>query len=101
MKLNKQEQYISELASNLTELKLSIADDLRHESIEWYLNNHIDDYLNTLESIGSKQDIQSTVYTFSRFCTDTMDWDSSLYKECVVIMKLGTKLSKSVELKGA
>lgn len=64
------------------------------ESLEWYTINNLRDYRGTLEADSSKQEIDNATRAFIRFCTESMDWGTPLYKACMAISALGEKLTK-------
>ena len=65
------------------------------ESLEWYLLNNLRDYRRTLQSGSSPLEIGNATRALVRFCTESMDWSSPLYKSCMEITALGGKLAKS------
>lgn len=81
-----------QLASLLSEVEHRLP---KNDSLEWYLANQIRRYIVALESSTSKQEIENATAMFSRFCTESMDWDTSLYKKCAAITASGTKLAKT------
>lgn len=64
------------------------------ESLEWYLANQVRKYVSALDAAGSAQDVENCTAVFSRFCTESMDWDTALYKRCAEATALGFKLAK-------
>jgi hypothetical protein len=65
------------------------------ESVEWYLINQVRTFSGSLDAAKSKQDIENCTGVFSRFCAESMDWDTDLYKKCTEITALGFKLAKA------
>lgn len=96
--MSTQKQLQTELTTNLNNMKEEIqSKNAKRESLEWYLLNNIELYLRSLDSAKSYRDFDNAVSIFSRFCTESMDWDAPLYKSCTNITKLGFKLSKLVK----
>lgn len=65
-------------------------------SLQWYLKNNLNDYKAVLEANSSARDIQNASKAFLHFCTESMDWDNPLYKECCKLAEAGMKLSKNL-----
>jgi hypothetical protein len=90
---------MSELKENLGCQLAELLDEMESlkpigESLEWYLINQIKKLISALGDAKSTQDIQNCVGVFSRFCTESMDWDTDLYRKCTEITALGFKLAK-------
>ncbi len=84
-----------ELTEKLNELqKQLIEQDIEEGSLEMYLLNHVNKFLNSLMEAASAQDVDNAASIFSRFCTESMDWDMPLYKQCTAITDRGFKLAK-------
>jgi len=61
---------------------------------EWYLFNNTIKYIYSLKTVNTPSDIKNAAITYGMFCTESMDWDTELYKECVALMKMGHKLAR-------
>jgi hypothetical protein len=66
-----------------------------HESLEWYLLNNLEEYRSALEVSRSKLETDNATRMFCRFCTESMDWETPLYKSCMEIASMGWKLANS------
>lgn len=64
------------------------------ESLEWYLQNNLNSLRRNLVSAGTKRDITNAARAFTRFCTESMDWNTELYRKCTVITELAFRLGK-------
>jgi hypothetical protein len=67
-----------------------------HESIEWYLVNNLHDYLKILREKPNSKAIGDASRALSRFCTDSLDWDTAVYKTCSAIASEGHRIAKIV-----
>lgn len=65
------------------------------ESLEWYLRNNLIDYLEDLKKIESPGDLKICTRILSRFCVESMDWDTPLFKRCTKITEIGLKIAKN------
>lgn len=65
------------------------------ESLEWYLKNNLNDYLSSVERASTPNDLKKATRVLSRFCLDSMDWDTPLFKRCSQITELGLKIAKN------
>ena len=54
-------------------------------SIEQYLLNVLDPFIETLEIDGEPQ--RGSTDGLSRFCVENLDWSSPLYKRCVALIE--------------
>lgn len=59
------------------------------ESVEWYLRNNLNDYKRALQSNASFQEIENATRALTRFGTESMDWNTSLYRDCCAITDEG------------
>lgn len=84
----------------ITEVKLLIKELAAHESVkeshEWYLKNNLAIYLEELEKIKNTDELKIATRIFSRFCLESMDWDTPLFKRCTKITELGLKIAKNL-----
>lgn len=71
------------------------------ESLEWYLQNNLKDYKAALQAKPSALEIRNATRSLVRFCTESMDWDDSLYQECCAITEKGMHLAKQQEPLGS
>jgi hypothetical protein len=65
------------------------------ESLEWYLANNLGSYRDALLSAKTRIDVENATRALSRFCTESMEWDSDLFRECTRIQEEGFALAKS------
>lgn len=65
------------------------------ESLEWYLRNNLINYLENLKNIENPSDLKISTRILSRFCIESMDWDTPLFKRCTKITELGLKIVKN------
>lgn len=86
-------------AVDLLEMAKSLRQELaaakpKRESLEWHLINNLDTFGNSLESATSAQDIKNACAILGRFCFESMNWDTPLYRRCSDISEQGLKLAK-------
>ncbi len=65
------------------------------ESMEWYLGNNLRSYRDALQNAKTRRDVENATRALSRFCTESMEWDSELFRECTRIQEEGVALAKS------
>jgi len=65
------------------------------ESLEWYLGNNLRSFREALVSARTRLDVENATRALSRFCTESMEWDSELFRECTRIEEKGFALAKS------
>lgn len=92
MKLYK-ENLIKQASSFLKELEHL---NPKHGSLEWYLSNNLQTYLFSIKNADNQTEIQIATKILSRFCTESMDWDTELYKKCTDLTKTGFQLGKEI-----
>ncbi|TFY97068.1 hypothetical protein [Ramlibacter humi] len=63
-----------------------------HGSVEWYLKNHLDEFAAAAPAGGSY--LENAARALMRFCTESMDWDTPLYREAIAIAERGLRLAK-------
>jgi hypothetical protein len=63
------------------------------ESLEWYLKNNLDDFAAAVQAGG--KDLENAARVLMRFCTESMDWDTPLYREAIGIAENGLRLAKA------
>ena len=85
-------QLLDEVKKFLTDLDIK---QPKHGSLEWYLRNHLNDYLSSVEHADNPNDLKAPTRILSRFCVESMDWDTSLYKRCSLITGLGCMIAKN------
>lgn len=66
----------------------------KKESLEWYLINNLEKYLVSLNESETKGDILRATKIFSRFCIDSMDWDTEIFRKYSVLTDGVSKLAK-------
>ena len=72
----------------LTRDARALADELRlakPDSIERGLLNALEQFLRTLEADGCPQ--HGSTDALSRFCVDSLDWSSPLYRRCIDLVE--------------
>ena len=69
------------------------------ESAEWYLRSHLIDYKRVLLRKTSSQEVEFATGALMRFCAQSLDASTPLYRDCVEIAEEGAKLA--VQLKAA
>ncbi|MBA2655187.1 MAG: hypothetical protein H0U71_09025 [Gammaproteobacteria bacterium] len=82
--INRTNQYINELKSHSPQI----------ETLEWYLINNLEEYLNSIKKANSGIEIEKASKILDRFCLESMDWDTTIFKKCSELTKFGLKLSK-------
>lgn len=70
----------------------------KQESLEWYLLNNLNTYLQSIERADENIKIKNATEIFGMFCTESMNWDTDLYKKCMEITKIDFKLCKQEQL---
>jgi len=81
--INQIKLFLKDIESNLPKKK----------SFEWYLLNNLKSYIQLINDSQSSQDIKKATKIFSRFCVESMDWDTELYKKCSSLTCAGLKLA--------
>jgi hypothetical protein len=71
---------IENVDSFLQEIELS---NPKQETIEWYLFNNLKKYLSSIADTENPIEIKNATGRLSIFCTESMNWDSELYKKCM------------------
>jgi hypothetical protein len=86
---------MNELIKSIDALLLRLATTAAiANSMEWYLQNNLRDYKATLQRNPSARDIKNATDALTRFCTESMDWDNLLYRDCCDITARGGQLAK-------
>jgi hypothetical protein len=67
---------------------------LTQGSLEWYLQNNLKAYREALQGASTKREIENATRALNRFCTESMDWDQKLFRECTAITERGFRLAK-------
>ena len=65
------------------------------ESLEWYLSNNLLKFRDAFSKPATAEERKLAVHMLDRFCVDSMDWDSKLFKMCTMITEVGRALAKS------
>ncbi|ODB95144.1 hypothetical protein A3197_17425 [Candidatus Thiodiazotropha endoloripes] len=92
---------VSQIAKDeLLDESRALLDDLTNQSIiegslEWYLNNNLRLFIESIEQSGSAKEIVNAARTLSRFCTESMDWETDLYLRCANLIESGFRLGKT------
>jgi hypothetical protein len=78
----------------------ALLDDLTSQSIiegslEWYLSNNLRVYIESIESSSSAKDIVNAARILSRFCTESMDWETGLYQRCATLIESGFRVGRA------
>jgi hypothetical protein len=84
-------QLISALLNNLSDQA-----DVE-ESAEWYLRSYLVDYKRALLRKWSSQEIEFATGAFMRFCAQSLDTDSALYRDCAEIADEGAKVAEQLK----
>jgi hypothetical protein len=85
---------MSTLMDKIEALQLKIADAATlHGSLESYLNNNLADLAVVVGKNGGGQDLERASRALMRFCTESLDWDTPLYRECIAVAEEGRQLS--------
>ena len=87
-------QSISALLNDLSELA-----DVE-ESPEWYLRSYLVDYKRTLLRKSSSQEIEFATGALMRFCSEALDKNSALYRDCAEIAQEGAKVGAQLKAAG-
>ena len=66
----------------------------KNETLEWYLSNNLKKYLESIRFANGSTEIRNATRILSRFCTESMNWDTDLYKKCTAITSVGFKIGK-------
>lgn len=61
-------------------------------SLEWYLQNNLNEFASSVSNGG--RDLENASRALMRFCTESMDWDTPLYRAAVSIAESGSRLAK-------
>ncbi len=67
----------------------------QRESVEWHLSNNLKKFLESVKVTNSFPEIKNATRILSKFCTESMDWDTELYRKCIAITQIGFKLGKA------
>lgn len=87
------ENLISEILILLSEI---VNNHPGEETLEWYLLNYLKRYLEVINESESSEEIKKSSQIFSRFCMESMNWDSELFKRCSKLGNSGFKISNSM-----
>lgn len=60
-------------------------------SLEWYLVNNLRTFGDALSAATEEREIENATHALSRFCTESMDWDTDLFRECTAITTKGMR----------
>jgi hypothetical protein len=62
-------------------------------TVEWYLEHHLLAFRRYLLRASSAGDVWIATTALDRFCRDSLDTGSDLYRKCAEIVELASKLS--------
>jgi hypothetical protein len=79
--------------------RLSDQADLE-ESAEWYLRSYLVDYKRALLRKSSSQELEFATGAFMRFCVQSLDTHSALYRDCAEIAEEGAKVAAQLKAAG-
>jgi hypothetical protein len=65
------------------------------ESLEWYLRNNLEDFRRKALGSPAPRALEGAARALSHFCTDSMEWDSELFRACTRITDLAARLAKA------
>lgn len=82
---------ISKIESQIADLKNVRPNE---GSMEFYLLNNLAKYRQSLASAESKQDVKNAASIFSRFCTESMDWETKGYQHYIELSEEGFSLAR-------
>lgn len=69
---------------------------IKEDGLEWYLINNLSDYRSVLNNNPTPLELENATRALTWFCTESIDWDTDLYKVCSEITIRGMSLSKDV-----
>jgi len=82
------------LAQEIEALSAQIAESATVQgSLEWYLQNNLNEFASSVSNGGG--DLENASRALMRFCTESMDWDTSLYRAAISIAEGGLLLAKA------
>lgn len=85
------EKLLEQIDALLAELALQ---PCNRESLEWYLQNNLTSLRRDLVSAPTPHAFNNATTAFSRFCTESMDWNTELFRRCTAITELAFRVSK-------
>lgn len=65
-----------------------------HGSLEWYLRNHLIEYKNKISTNSTAVGIENATEILMRFCLESMEWGTDLYRSCTALTEQAIRLSK-------
>lgn len=68
---------------------------LQKDSLEWYLVNNLRAYRDALLTATEGREFEKATHILSRFCTESMDWNTELFLECTAITTKGMRLART------
>lgn len=84
-------ELISELEKVIVEYDLQKSTPDTHE---WYLFNNTKKYIDALKIAHTSMEVKNAATVYGMFCTESMDWDTELYKKCAALTEMGYKLAR-------
>lgn len=70
------------------------------ESAEWYLRSYLVDYKRALLRKSSSREIEFATDAFMRFCAQSLDTGSALYRGCAEVAEEGAKVGEQLKAAG-
>ncbi|MBI2779500.1 MAG: hypothetical protein HYX62_06945 [Gammaproteobacteria bacterium] len=64
------------------------------DSLEWYLMNNLRAYRDALLAATEGREVERATHALSRFCTESMDWDTEVFRQCTAITTKGMRLAR-------
>ena len=84
------------LVGKIDELLLVIeATHPSRDSLEWYLMNNLKSYKAAVQLASDKLSVENAARAFNRFCTESMDWQTELFKRCAMLADFGLQMGRS------
>jgi hypothetical protein len=71
------------------------SEKLQKDSLEWYLVNNLRTYKDALLVATEGREVERATHALSRFCTESMDWNTELFRECTAITTKGMRLART------
>lgn len=70
------------------------------ESAEWYLRSYLVDYKRAFLRKSSSKELEFAIDAFMRFCAQSLDTQSALYRGCVEVAEEGAKVAAQLKEAG-
>jgi hypothetical protein len=85
------EYLINELEKLIAEHDLQKSTPNTHK---WHLLNNTKKYIDALKAADTPIDVKNAVTDYGMFCTESMDWDTELYKKSSALTEMGYKVAR-------